>query len=85
MSKMNRIVLAVLISLVIVAGAYFSVRGAALHAGTVSGRVYLTAGLMLAQNHTRYQSPISSNSYDAPEKQTKFHNCDFDSGYNTGD
>jgi hypothetical protein len=72
--RMNRVALAVVISLAVVAGVYTSVLGASLHAGRISGSIHVTVGLMPDLSH--YRSPISLNTY-YPDLQgpTKFHDC----------
>lgn len=46
-----RVVFAVLISLIVIAGIYTSVLGASLHAGTKSGQVHVDASLMPDLKH----------------------------------
>ena len=84
MFRPTRIVVSVLISLILVVAVLISVHGVvALHAGRMDGRLDLTVGLTLDQSHVR--TPLTINYHAAPEKQIKYHDCDFDAGYDNGD
>ncbi|HXD11512.1 MAG TPA: hypothetical protein VN653_15720 [Anaerolineales bacterium] len=83
--RMNRIALAVLISLAIVVAVYTSVLGASLHAGASRGAVRTTAGLTLDVSHVRSQG-ISLNAYYSDVAQpARVHDCSHDSAVNPDD
>ena len=88
MSKpMTRVLFAVLISLIIVAGVYTGVRGASLHAGMAVGKTHVTAGLLPDLSHTRQAALIThyySTGLDA-SSNNQFHDCHSDSTTDPGD
>ena len=72
--RMNRFALAVLISLIVVAGVYTTVLGASSH-GTSYGSVHVTAGLLPDYSHAR-TSAISLNAYYSDlQRPAQFHDC----------
>ena len=83
--RVARIVISVLITLIIVAGIYTSVQGAASLAGASSGRTQLTAGLLPDLSHYRLQasSATTSGYYTGLEQNTSNKNhgggCDHES------
>ena len=84
MSRPTRMGVSILISLILIMGVFISVHGlATLHAGRMDGRLDLTVGLTLDQSHVR--TPLAVNYHSAPEKQIRYHDCDFDAGYDTND
>ena len=73
--RMKRFAFSILISLAVVAGVYFSVLGASLHAGTSRGGVRLNAGLVTDLSHSR-SSIISLNEYYADtQRPAQYHDC----------
>ena len=84
MSKpVARLLLSVLISLAIVAGIYTTVYGAAFHAGAMSGRPQVTAGLMPDLSHYRIQASTAASGYytglTEQKPAYKGHDCSSDS------
>ena len=73
--RMNRIALAVLISLAIVAAIYTTVLGASSHGGVSRGSVRTTAGLMLDASHVRSQGISLSAYYSDVARPAKVHDC----------
>lgn len=85
MSKsVARILFSVLISLVLVAGIYMTVYGAAFSVGASSGRIQVTAGLLPDLNHQRMQqaSAPASGYYTGLAEQQSYkdhgHGCGAD-------
>ena len=76
--RVARIVISVLITLIIVAGIYTTVFGAASRAGARGGRIQVTAGLLPDLNHSRIQASTASGYYTGlvQPKQQKVHDCD---------
>ena len=73
--RMNRVALAVLISLIVLAVIYTSVLGASSRAGTSSGSVRVNAGLMADFSHRR-SGIISLNEYYADtQRPAQYHDC----------
>ena len=73
--RMNRIALAVLISLAVVIAVYTSVLGASVHAGASRGGVRTTAGLMADVSHRR-SGIISLNEYYSDlQTPAQYHDC----------
>jgi hypothetical protein len=79
MSKsVTRIAFVLLLTLILVVGAYTVVYGAAFNAGARSGTLHTTAGLLLDQSHTR-SAAVDLNTYSADTQQpAKVHDCEFD-------
>ena len=73
--RMNRIALAVLISLAVVAAIYTTVLGASSRAGVSRGSVRTTAGLMLDARHVRSQGISLSAYYSDVARPAQFHDC----------
>jgi hypothetical protein len=83
--RMNRIALAVLISLAVVVAVYTSVLGASLRAGTSRGSVHVNAGLMVDFSHRR-NGIISLNEYYSDlQTPAQYHDCSHDSAVNPDD
>ena len=73
--RMNRVALAVLISVAVLAVLYTSVLGASLNAGASRGGLRVNAGLVVDRSHERSQT-ISLNEYYADtERPAQFHDC----------
>lgn len=86
MSKsVTRIVFVMLLTLALVVGAYTVVYGAAFHAGSRSGNLHTTAGLMLDQSHSRSPAVSLNTYYTDTQRPAQMHDCDSDSGASPDD
>lgn len=72
--RINRVALALLISLIVVVGVYTTVLGAPSH-GMRYGGVHMTAGLLPDYSHAR-TGAISLNAYYSDlQRPAQFHDC----------
>jgi len=83
MSKLSvRVIVSILIGLAIVLGIFASVQAASPNAGTRSGSVHVTSGLMPDLSHER--SAVQKLQVYMPQGQGSGHDCN-DEGYNPND
>ena len=84
--RMNRVAVAVLISLAVVAGIYTTVLSASLHTGTFGGGLHVTAGLLPDYSHQRSGIASLNEYYSDLQAPAQFHDChDGNSGINPDD
>ena len=72
--RINRVALALLISLIVVAGVYTIVLGAPSH-GMRYGGVHVTAGLLPDYNHARTGAIALNAYYSDLQRPAQFHDC----------
>lgn len=86
MSKLNtRVVFAVLITLVVIAGVFTSAQSASLNAGTKSGQVHVDAGLMPDLSHQRGSTQQLQSYLPQVESPGKTHDCHSESRVDPND
>ncbi len=86
MSKLNtRVVFAVLITLVVIAGVFTSAQGASLNAGTKSGQVHVDAGLMPDLSHHRGSTQELQSYMPQADNPGRTHDCHSDSRVDPND
>jgi hypothetical protein len=73
--RMNRVALAVLISVAVLAVLYTSVLGASLNAGASRGGLRVDAGLVVDRSHERSQAISLNEYYSDLEGSEDGHDC----------